>query len=228
MIYFASDLHIGHTRILNWLRPKNWTLDYMWNLCKASWNAVVTAQDQVYLLGDCFWNEKDCVLLSELNGQKILCPGNHDRITGKIKKYATVLKPIYTLKIDDPDVATTTFTDDSQSDSDEQVDKSKGKRQIVLCHYPIEDWKGIDDGSWHLHGHTHSAGKFKQIVPNYPRLDVCWETLANRFGSWKKVVISYDEVKALLGNHRFNRKSPDCPIYSGANEVMPDPDAPVS
>lgn len=30
-----------------------------------------------------------------------------------------------------------------------------GKQRIVLCHYPIEEWDGWWNGSYHFHCHTH-------------------------------------------------------------------------
>lgn len=29
------------------------------------------------------------------------------------------------------------------------------KKQVILCHYPIIDWAGIDYGSYMVHGHIH-------------------------------------------------------------------------
>ena len=29
-------------------------------------------------------------------------------------------------------------------------------RKVVLCHYPIARWNGIEKGSYHLYGHVHS------------------------------------------------------------------------
>ena len=31
-------------------------------------------------------------------------------------------------------------------------------QKIVLSHYPMADWQGMNHGSWHLHGHIHSSG----------------------------------------------------------------------
>ena len=33
-----------------------------------------------------------------------------------------------------------------------------GPQKIVLSHYPMADWQSMRHGSWHLHGHIHSAG----------------------------------------------------------------------
>ena len=31
-------------------------------------------------------------------------------------------------------------------------------QKIVLSHYPLMKWQSMSRGSWHLHGHIHSAG----------------------------------------------------------------------
>lgn len=31
-------------------------------------------------------------------------------------------------------------------------------QKIVLSHYPLMEWQSMSRGSWHLHGHIHSAG----------------------------------------------------------------------
>lgn len=65
----------------------------------------------------------------------MVVPGNHDRVQRLSEAGFVVLPPIHEIKLVDGDA----------------------KRRVVLCHYPIEEWNGLFQGSIHLHGHTHGT-----------------------------------------------------------------------
>lgn len=82
-VYFISDLHIGHERVLEFealLRPFA-DLSEMHEHMVDKWNSTVRTKDTVWVLGDVLFkrsnadNEK---VLSRLNGTKRLVMGNHD------------------------------------------------------------------------------------------------------------------------------------------------------
>lgn len=81
MNFFISDHHFGHMNILKYTdrcysSVKEMDEDYI-----RKWNSVVSPQDTVYYIGDfSFLSQEDStILLSKLNGTKILISGNHDR-----------------------------------------------------------------------------------------------------------------------------------------------------
>ena len=139
MIYFISDHHWGHSAII-WMSNRPfmdvWEMN---NHMVDAWNSVVTAEDEVYHLGDVSYkmnlNLLKNKILPRLNGKIHLIVGNHDkeRVLNKIGDRFETIK--------DYDVLFYTH---------------EGKEyKIVLFHYPIYSWNGRYKNSIHLHGHTH-------------------------------------------------------------------------
>lgn len=146
MIYYTSDLHFGHEKIIRYENRPFETVEEMNEKLIENWNSVVTDEDTVYHLGDFAVKnskmtiEKIMEIYHRLNGKKILIIGNHD--TNWIGKVADQLdyKPALYTEI---------------KDGDDIVD---------LMHYPIEDWDGKQYGTIHLHGHNHS----RDIITHLP------------------------------------------------------------
>ena len=101
------------------------------------WNKKVHVDDTVYILGDMFFKYQDIevvtTILKQLNGKKILIRGNHDNFLNQIvwKDYFASVKDY--MKIND------------------------SGREVILFHYPIEEWDGYFRGSYHLYGHVHNS-----------------------------------------------------------------------
>lgn len=79
-IYFTSDTHFGHAKIIEYCkRPFN-SVEHMNEMLIQNWNQVVKPDDTVYHLGDFAMGSKDKHkgYLDRLNGYKILVRGNHD------------------------------------------------------------------------------------------------------------------------------------------------------
>lgn len=137
MIYYTSDLHIGHENIIRLCkRPYNSTHQMNTDIIY-KWNQKVKPEDTVYILGDMFFKFQDIQyvkdVLKMLNGKKILIKGNHDNFLNQIRwqDYFSAVKDV--MKIKD------------------------GGRDVVLMHYPIEEWDGFFRGSYHLYGHVHNS-----------------------------------------------------------------------
>lgn len=133
MIYFTSDLHLGHENVIRFAdRPFQNVSDMNRSLI-ANYNALVRDDDTVYILGDLTYKvnvEEADRLISKLNGRKILIKGNHDR------KY-----------------------DESLFEKILIYDElSEYGGHFVLMHYPMLEWKRSHHGSIQLHGHIHSRG----------------------------------------------------------------------
>lgn len=144
MIYYTSDLHIGHENIIRLCkRPYSNDREMGVDLIRR-WNNKVTANDTVYILGDMFFRYEDIEVvkttLKQLNGKKILIKGNHDNFLNQIKwqDYFSTVKDI--MKIKD------------------------NGRDVVLMHYPIEEWDGFFRGSYHLYGHVHNSDNGLRVI----------------------------------------------------------------
>ena len=100
-----------------------------------NWNRRVTPQDEIYILGDLTLKgaAQAAELLRQLNGQKYLIRGNHDRFTqqaGFLPEQFVWVGDYYELCPD--------------------------QRWLILCHYPFLEWNHCCYGAIHLHGHQHN------------------------------------------------------------------------
>ena len=132
--FYISDLHFGHTNCLKFDNRPWFTIEEHDKALIENWNKVVSPGDIVYILGDMFWcrTQEAIRILDQLNGQKILIKGNHDRChdTQFIKRFVKITDY---LEVDDEG------------------------RNIVLCHYPIPCFKNHYYGWYHLYGHVHNS-----------------------------------------------------------------------
>lgn len=134
MIYYISDLHIGHKSAIRFDERPFADMDEMEREIIRRWNEKVTSEDDVYILGDVFYRYKGrpADFLRKLRGRLHLITGNHD----------------YGLLKDEE--ALSFFAD---------VDKLRmikdNDRSVVLCHYPLITWNMKHFGSYHVYGHVH-------------------------------------------------------------------------
>lgn len=80
-VFFSSDHHFGHTAILEFAdRPFN-DVEHMNEMMVQYWNETVEPWDTVWYLGDFAMGaiQQNLPVAAQLNGIKILVPGNHDR-----------------------------------------------------------------------------------------------------------------------------------------------------
>ena len=82
--FVTSDHHFGHARISELAGRPFSTVDEMNTVLIERWNALVKPDDVVLHLGDLALGpiEQSVALTSQLNGTRLLVPGNHDHITG--------------------------------------------------------------------------------------------------------------------------------------------------
>jgi len=136
MIYFTADLHAFHKNIIEYDNlPFKDLKEYRESIITA-WNSRITADDEVYILGDVAvggTNGQIYEFLLRLNGKKYLIQGNHDHRT--ITKSAYLRDSFEWIKFH--------YTFDYN------------KIRFHLYHSPIESWWGMNQGSIHLHGHSH-------------------------------------------------------------------------
>ena len=137
-IWFTSDLHFGHSKIIEYCDRPFVSTDEMDAALIQNWNSVVQPEDTVYMLGDIFFCNatKAVSILDQLVGNKILVYGNHDKVIRKNKsvqdKFAKVLGDYAEITID--------------------------HMKIVLCHFPFLHFNGQHYGAINCHGHLHTSG----------------------------------------------------------------------
>jgi calcineurin-like phosphoesterase family protein len=170
MIYFTSDLHFYHEKIIGYCSRPFDNANTMNNVILSKINSTVKAEDTLYILGDVALHEPPIEnvenLIKQINCKKIMIYGNHDR------RY-------------NPDLFEGVY--------DYLEIKYKG-RLIVLFHYPIEKWKNMEFGSIHLHGHLHSPMQYniEQKQNGLLRYDVGVD--GNNFAP-----VSIDEILKFMG-----------------------------
>jgi len=127
MIWFTSDEHYGHTKVLLYnKRPYEFVEEMDKDLIKR-FNEVVMPDDITIHAGDFCWcnNKKDAYekYANKLNGNHTFLIGSHDHWLPKSAKY------IWRKRIED--------------------------KLIMVCHYAMLTWECSHYNSWQLYGHSH-------------------------------------------------------------------------
>lgn len=129
---YIADWHYNHKNSIAFDNRPFASVDEMNAVLVRNWNASVSPEDTVYILGDMFWcgAETAVKVLEKLNGTKVLVKGNHGN--QKSPEFKGYFKQI---------------TDYLEIEDD--------GRHVVLCHYPIPCFKNHEEGWFHLYGHVH-------------------------------------------------------------------------
>lgn len=146
-VWFVSDLHLGHNRIIDFSGPLRDGTNVVEHdhLLVQEWNRVVSKRDLVFVLGDVCMH-KDLGILSELRGNKRLVRGNHDN--KNVREYLPYFEDIF------------------------GIIKYKG---FWVSHAPIHPDELR--GKCNIHGHVHGSSirdAFHQHDKRY--FNVCWES----------------------------------------------------
>ena len=179
-LFFTSDTHFLHRNILTLCSRPFKDINEQIEIMTFRWNQKVTADSDVFHLGDISLgsNTRTIEILKRLNGRLHFLKGNHDdsKLFQHLAKEGhfteSPLKHIY-------------VTDE---------DAYKGRRLLVLCHYPMLVWDKGARGAWHLHGHCH--GFLNEVNKATTRLDVGVD-------SFNYTPVSYEEIKLILGQRSY-------------------------
>lgn len=177
-VYFTADQHLGHRRILELYpnRPFAATrdIDAHDEYVIQRWNEIADKHDNIYILGDFSLRPVDETrrILERLNGRTYLCPGNHDSSLKRLGCYFERVQQIMNVRF-----KTSRFP------------FLKEDVRMVLCHYPLLEWEGINDGVIHLHGHCH-GNLSHSLTPS--RYDVGVDSIFNIF-------IRLEEIEKIIG-----------------------------
>lgn len=205
-IWLIADLHFGHENIIagnsDWgYRPFDSVEDMNYQLIE-DWNEVVDLGDRVYVLGDIVYDHNahspQDELVAQLNGQKFLIEGNHDRVddwSETLKEHFDFIRKRYELRVD-------SWYEDGQH------------LYATLSHYPMRSWNRKMYGAVHFYGHVHDL---LNPVPLPGSLDVGVDNAKDKFGSWRPFeleealdhipVYSYDG--SALGAAEFRERAKD-------------------
>jgi len=190
MKFFTSDWHINHKFIISAGKGRPFkSLDEMANVLIKNWNNKVSKGDDVYCLGDMFWDMNEYQIqafMDKLNGNKHLITGNHDRIPQNVKSNRWVEITNYKeLSID--------------------------HKKVVLSHFPIFEWEWFYNGSYHLHGHTHGTLNLAEYTLQRDRPNGnCWDVGVdnNNFEP-----LTFDEIKEKIDKN-IKMLSESEPLYN--------------
>ena len=153
MIWFTSDLHFFHDRILDF-HPKRKelfgkTIEEAKEAMIQLWNSRVDKKDTIYILGDLSFGtiEDKRKLFQRLNGNKVLILGNHDKVPDHLKCYFNHITQIKNI----------TFKKSVYNFLHRDI-------EMIMCHFPMLSWEHKDKNSVMIHGHCH--GKIDEINKN--------------------------------------------------------------
>ena len=133
MIWFTSDTHFGHEKVIKYSgRPWPSVSDMDAGLIK-NWNSVVGKNDEVWHLGDFCWTKHPEIYREQLNGRIHLVLGNHDRRRMSMLDAHQLFESVQEVKY---------LRFESQ--------------RFWLSHYAHRTWPKSNKGSFHLFGHSHN------------------------------------------------------------------------
>jgi calcineurin-like phosphoesterase family protein len=152
-IWFTSDHHFFHRNIAKYTGRPWESIVVMNDVMVKRWNEVVGKDDLVYHLGDFIFGGKELIKIyaNQLNGDKILIKGNHDKNVNR-------------------------FLDAGFLEVHDRIDLTIAGRNVIVCHYPYwnedepnikyRERRPIDKGDWLIHGHVHEKWKIKGKMIN--------------------------------------------------------------
>lgn len=178
MIFFVSDLHLGHANIISHCHRPFRDVHAMDRSLITNWNARVDADDEVYILGDFSLasGEETNTYLSQLNGRKFLIRGNHEKC------------------LDD------TAFDESAFEWVRDYYELRAEGELfILFHYPILEWHRIKT-AFQLHGHQHNPARYNhsQRSLGQRRYDVGVDANSYQPVSIKEIIAFFRGMEQVL------------------------------
>ena len=148
-IFLTSDTHFGHDREFIWkVRGFN-SVQEMNEIIIQRWNENVSAEDDVYILGDVILGDSDNIeYVKRLNGKIHIVLGNHD--TSKREEMYRNLSNVVEV-------------------AEVGIRLKYKKHHFVLTHYPMMtgnlEKESLKQMSLNLYGHTHQTSNFYNDMP---------------------------------------------------------------
>lgn len=189
MIWFTSDLHIGHKNISG-PSQSSWksgyrtfpTLEEHDNTLINTLNKYVQPTDTLYILGDITFKSREFLedIFYRINCNNIHCLlGNHDSALSKIHasfpstdtEYPSIYSKVKSIN--------------------HYLKLNLNNTTLILFHYPIASWENMYRNSIQLHGHSHN-----RFTPKGRQLDVGVDSAYHRFNEYRP--FSLPEIIELL------------------------------
>ena len=142
MIYFTSDLHFYHKKVIKYAKRPFDSVEEMNEKLIKNWNNRIKSEDEVYILGDFTMKgaEYAAEILRKLKGKKYLVKGNHDSFAMQ-----------------------ETFDRSLFEWMKDYFELQYNNQTFIMFHYPIEEWNHFFRGAIHLHGHQHNGSEYNTL-----------------------------------------------------------------
>ena len=162
MNLYIADTHFGHKNVIFFDHRPFPDTESMDEAMIYLWNWRVQNDDDVWIIGD-FWykgNKGPVNYLRRLKGKKHLIIGNHDVKLLKNKQAVSCFESI-----------------------DQMTDFADDGKHIILCHYPMAEWKRSRSGSILIYGHIHTKKDetYQYMVSRYPEQAFNAGCMINRY-----------------------------------------------
>lgn len=176
--FITSDLHFGHKNIMNFCpvtRGRFRDVEHMREQMIKEWNADVSADDTVFILGDvAFLPAKEAVdIMRRLNGTKILIEGNHDVKLLKDTEFRACFAEVH-----------------------KYLRHVHNGQLVCMFHFPIWEWDQMHRGSVHFYGHVHGA---KTGMEKYRARDVAFDATGRVVSNFDDMI--RDALKGEIRAH---------------------------
>lgn len=203
-VFFTSDWHVGHTNCIEFDSRPFSNIDHMHSVLINNYNATVRKYDICYFLGDMglasFETMKSVV--GQLNGQKILIFGNHDKPSNQFWYRCGFDALLYMGSVRvGKDTVTMTHCP-LRGIKREDVTGMKGAVMGEHWHgerrhtqFSIPNW-----GQFHLHGHIHSPNDGKSTKIQGRQYDV--GVVANNYRP-----VSFSQIESWIATTRRDEVS---------------------
>lgn len=171
-VFFTSDHHLGHERILELGAGRPFpNISVHNNMIRQNWWETVFPEDTVYVMGDIAMGvdfEKNVNIFKALPGRKLLVPGNHDRIfsgannASRIERFWSVYE----------DAGFEILPENTST----VLETAYGLQEVLVSHFPYSgdshsvvdryaSHRFVDEGLPIVHGHTHSRNVLNESNP---------------------------------------------------------------
>lgn len=188
-VFFISDTHFGHERILELGngRPFRSISEHDEKIVE-NWNSVVSPNDTVYHLGDvALGGVQNLEILKVLNGRKLLVPGNHDRLFSGLKKnYREKNRPFYEAAFDEilPEILT---IQEARLGGDVRISHFPAFQDSFVEFDKYERFRPEDNGVPLIHGHTHQSSVESLSGNGTPQVSIGVD-------AWNFTPVNYEQI----------------------------------